>query len=123
MNIQTVDNVFSYFRDNVFSYFQSLVCKSRLLKPFSIYLQGSSYRESTVISKGNEKRKNQLNNLSSVPTVPLCPLFLCAHCSSVPIVPSVPPHPLFLCSYSSSLSTVPLCPLYPFPMPTVRPGQ
>ena len=93
MNIQTVDNVFSYFR--------SLVFKSRLLKPFSIYLEGSSYREPTVISKKNEKRKKQLNNLSSVPTVPLCPLFLC---SSVPLFlcSSVP---LFLCS---SVPTVPL---------------
>ena len=70
MYIQGVDNVFSYFR--------SLVFKSRLLKPFSIYLEGSSYRESTVISKKNEKRKKQLNNLSSVPIVPLC---LCARCS------------------------------------------
>ena len=95
MNIQTVDNVFSYFR--------SLVFKSRLLKPFSIYLEGSSYRESTVISKKNEKRKNNLT------TCPLCQLFLCARCSSVPLCPTVPLCLLFHCSY---VLTVLLCLLF-----------
>ena len=122
MNIQTVDNVFSYFRSWVF--------KSRLLKP--IYLEGSSYRESTVSSKKNEKRKNNLktcplcllflcssvpSHCSSVPTVPLCLLFLCSHCSCVLLFlcvycPSVSPVPLcppFLCAHCSSVPTVPLC--------------
>ena len=61
-----------------------------------------------------------------MPTVPLCPLFLCAYCSSDPSVPlwflflcahcsSVPTVPLcllFLCAYCCSVPTVPLCPLF-----------
>ena len=46
---------------------------------------------------------------SSVPTVPLFLLFLCAHCSSVPTVPLCL---LFLCAHCSFVPTVPLCPLF-----------
>ena len=46
---------------------------------------------------------------SSVPTVPLCPLFLCSYCSSMPTVPLCT---LFLCSHCSSVPTVPLCLLF-----------
>ena len=84
-----------------------------ITQTFFNLLEGSSYRESTVISKKNEKRKKRLNNLSSEPTVPLflcdrcssvplCPQFLCAYCSSVPLCL------LFLCASCSSVPTVPL---------------
>ena len=66
---------------------------------------------------GTEEQWAHRNRGTEELSVPLCPLFLCAHCSSVLTVPlcpmflcsSVPNVPLFLCAYCSS---VPLCPLF-----------